>query len=658
MALTWRDVAAPDFRTSLEGYRTFSDMLSTGLNGLSRGLDRFDERQTGVANNQIMLAALRERDPEAFKAALESGSLVQGIDPRRISAETLGFLNNQAGALLNQATAEENLSNLRYNTERVRNTNTRTDAARTAANAYLAAASMGDEGTMREILKSNPALGQLDAGQLQSLVTGGQGLVKGDVDITGGRLDNVGQRLQNERGEWQFDVDKASYADQQAGQAALLDITEQSMSAEDARAAFTSGAYAKLSPGAKMVALQGLNGLYGNIFAPTDLGVSVSGSGGGAGGSFDMGQAQSSVASTLQASGMSAPVVAGFLGNFHVEGGYGGAKGDGGSAAGIAQWRGERQTNFERVIGKPVERATIADQAKFVAWEMQNPKAAGMTVAQRDAILNARTPEEAARLIDKHYERSSGAHTDRRVAAARSAASLLGAATSASTEIAVRARQNDVNSIIPGWEKSMQDNRSLSQISGSLTNGEFKGTDRAWVEEQVNSIYRRSFVNGRPTINYATAGEILKKNIRNERRSDPLDIFSIRPAGTASGRAVRAIDNRGIAADIAQAQRITQGIGQRQGLAAASGAVQAAQADLAQKQAKLNAALQRATTQPGVANQLPRLQADVARSSQRLEGLLRSAASDDTLSSNTPRRAASPSDAVGSAMRFLLNQYN
>lgn len=125
------------------------------------------------------------------------------------------------------------------------------------------------------------------------------------------------------------------------------------------------------------------------------------------------------VGNVLSSGGLPAPVVAGFLGNFHVEGGYGGAKGDGGSAAGIAQLRGERQANFQRVIGKPVGDATPEEQARFTLWEMQNPEAAGMTVEQRDAIMAAKTPEEAAALIDQFYERSSGQHRDRRVAAAK-----------------------------------------------------------------------------------------------------------------------------------------------------------------------------------------------------------------------------------------------
>lgn len=129
--------------------------------------------------------------------------------------------------------------------------------------------------------------------------------------------------------------------------------------------------------------------------------------------------APGAVAGVLSGAGWSAPVVAGFLGNFEVEGGYSGSRGDGGQAAGIAQWHPDRQANFRRVIGKPVERSTHAEQANFVVWEMNNPGAAGMSVAERDAILGARTPEQAAALIDEHYERSSGQHRTQREAAAR-----------------------------------------------------------------------------------------------------------------------------------------------------------------------------------------------------------------------------------------------
>lgn len=126
---------------------------------------------------------------------------------------------------------------------------------------------------------------------------------------------------------------------------------------------------------------------------------------------------QASIGSTLAAV-FPRSVVAGFLGNIEVEGGLGGARGDGGKAKGIAQWRSDRLANYEKAVGRPFDPADHEGQARFIIWEMNNPEAAGMTIAQRDAILAARTPQQAAALIDQYYERSSGVHRSRRMTAA------------------------------------------------------------------------------------------------------------------------------------------------------------------------------------------------------------------------------------------------
>jgi hypothetical protein len=140
------------------------------------------------------------------------------------------------------------------------------------------------------------------------------------------------------------------------------------------------------------------------------------------GGAAAVGGGSEAISSGLSAAGMSAPVIAGFLGNFEHESQLGQNKnsGDGGTAHGLAQWRFGRVSNFEKVIGKHPSEASIPEQVQFVAWEMQNPEAAGMTVAQRDAILASKTPEQAADRIDRFYERSNGKSRGSRQQAARS----------------------------------------------------------------------------------------------------------------------------------------------------------------------------------------------------------------------------------------------
>lgn len=140
------------------------------------------------------------------------------------------------------------------------------------------------------------------------------------------------------------------------------------------------------------------------------------------------GQPQTIIASALS-SIMGPASVAGFLGNFDVEGGYTGARGDGGKAAGIAQWHPDRLANYQSAIGRPFNPADHEGQARFVIWEMQNPEKAFVPkrykgrvlspVEQRDMILNAPNAAVAADLIDRFYERSSGQHRQERVKAAR-----------------------------------------------------------------------------------------------------------------------------------------------------------------------------------------------------------------------------------------------
>lgn len=123
---------------------------------------------------------------------------------------------------------------------------------------------------------------------------------------------------------------------------------------------------------------------------------------------------------SLTQQGLPAHVVAGFLGNIQQESSFNPrGSGDGGTAHGYAQWRAERVTNFQRTVGVHPRDATPAQTARFIKWEMDNPGQAGMTVAQRDQILGARTAEEAARLIDRFYERSDGRHREQRARNAR-----------------------------------------------------------------------------------------------------------------------------------------------------------------------------------------------------------------------------------------------
>jgi len=74
--------------------------------------------------------------------------------------------------------------------------------------------------------------------------------------------------------------------------------------------------------------------------------------------------------------------------------------GDGGLAYAIAQWHPDRQANFAKVFGKPIQGSTLDEQLAFVDWELRNSeKHAG------DALAACTTPEDAGATVSRLYER-------------------------------------------------------------------------------------------------------------------------------------------------------------------------------------------------------------------------------------------------------------
>lgn len=79
-------------------------------------------------------------------------------------------------------------------------------------------------------------------------------------------------------------------------------------------------------------------------------------------------------------------------------------------AYGIAQWHPPRQEHFAKVFGKDIRESSFKEQLEFIDWELNNTEAKAGNL-----LKGAKTPEEAAAIVDQHYERSSGAHRQRRI---------------------------------------------------------------------------------------------------------------------------------------------------------------------------------------------------------------------------------------------------
>lgn len=114
--------------------------------------------------------------------------------------------------------------------------------------------------------------------------------------------------------------------------------------------------------------------------------------------------------------GWSPAQAAGLVANLQAESGQNlnpGAANPGEQAYGIAQWRGSRQRDFAKEMGKPLQGSSLEDQLKFVQWELNNTE-----TRAAQALKGAKTAEDAAAIVDQYYERSSGAARQKRMAMA------------------------------------------------------------------------------------------------------------------------------------------------------------------------------------------------------------------------------------------------
>tara|TARA_B000000609_G_scaffold154464_1_gene144160 strand:- start:4424 stop:5305 length:882 start_codon:yes stop_codon:yes gene_type:complete len=112
---------------------------------------------------------------------------------------------------------------------------------------------------------------------------------------------------------------------------------------------------------------------------------------------------------------------AGMVGNLIAEVGPNlpehGPRGDGGQAAGIAQWHPGRRRIYEQVYGKPWQDSTFTDQLQFIVWELSNSDSESGSLNKNagDLLRQTDTVTMAATIFDEKYERSSGEARQQRI---------------------------------------------------------------------------------------------------------------------------------------------------------------------------------------------------------------------------------------------------
>lgn len=119
-ALTWRDVAAPNFAGVSQIQRQAGESLQNSLAGLADGLKAFQaERQSGI-DNAILGRALQIQDPTAMREALSTGSLLQGVDLSKVNPKVLEALGQRTSTLLRDSATEQSIASSKLGDDRTR----------------------------------------------------------------------------------------------------------------------------------------------------------------------------------------------------------------------------------------------------------------------------------------------------------------------------------------------------------------------------------------------------------------------------------------------------------------------------------------------------------------------------------------------------------
>lgn len=475
--LSWRDVDAPDFRGVADSYEVASRMFGQAMAAARGGLDDFKKTREQNNSNAVMAELLKYQDAESLQKDLASGAFQSRFNPNNVSAETMQALATRPKDLIALAADKTDLASdqadfgekqkLIADRDHFRNN-------REVFNPYFDLVRQGRRQEATALAEANaPVFEQANTAMMQELINSGENIYGDGIRNDQNKVD-LGQDVklfdqgqEDRQVDLLFDQVKAS-------------VNRSGLPEDHLRHLNTNYDTYVDRYGARAVNRL-LNSLTNDFRGGTG-----SGTGGGVSGTaapVNIGEAQKSVASVLSQGGLPAPVVAGFLGNFEVEGGYEGGQGDGGSASGIAQWRKERREAFVQRNGKQPHQATPAEQAQHVLWELTTPegrRVAGISEDQANAILNAKDAGTAAALIDEYYERSDGTHRQRRIDAALGFVSnpqdLL---TAGRTVIEENISGSPQSNLIRNLHEAWQDKREAGVVAAELTKegGVFAGQD-------------------------------------------------------------------------------------------------------------------------------------------------------------------------------------
>jgi len=210
MALTWREVAAPDFRNSMSGVESFSRTLASAFDAARTGINDADASINDRVNKAFAAELLKYQDPAAYEEALRTGALFNGFDKNRLSGESLAAAGARTGSLYNQANSKFTLGKNQYEFDQTKAADAKAPLFAKVAQLYYNT----DEKGANELMAANPdvfqgmslkdVLGTMK--DLQSSNTSGWATA-----TTKQAYDQSGQRFGRERLDWQAQDEADKY---------------------------------------------------------------------------------------------------------------------------------------------------------------------------------------------------------------------------------------------------------------------------------------------------------------------------------------------------------------------------------------------------------------------------------------------------------------
>ena len=266
-ALTWRDVAAPQFAGVNQAYQGAGQTLDRALSGLSEGLKQFATTYQEDRDSAILAQSMKAED------AAKMRGLLANADLSKVSPKVLETMGQRVTQLLGQASTEQGIASSKLGDEQtMQNMN---------INDYKQQRTV-DQNQLEDDARSQVAAELGINGPAALLNTKDQqGLAQTRSGLASAELSRAGQRISNESGSFR---NMATQRDDAANQNALGQvggIPAKYATTDEQRQAFEDTQFS--SPQARALGLRYLESATGeSYYAPIDA--PVAGKSGTAGG--------------------------------------------------------------------------------------------------------------------------------------------------------------------------------------------------------------------------------------------------------------------------------------------------------------------------------------------------------------------------------------